>query len=252
MIKSIYLQRLRNAAFVQFFKHMISIALKFDIQALQISEEFAKLKESFAELTDVFKLPLGSVITKEMQELDRRRDNLVSGIQSVIMGLVHSPEAAISKEAAVLAAHLEVFGSRIQHQAYHDETAIINKIIADWKEQPALASALTALNLDSWKKALEIANNNFEESYLNRSEGNSTVSREKMAAKRLLATNAYYDFRDRLNAFEVITKGAPEYVSVIEFINEVVDDANLALSKRSGTTDEVPVTTEDNSVNEVK
>ena len=48
MIKSIYIQRLRNAGFVQFFKHLISIAAKFDIQALQISEEYAKLKESFA------------------------------------------------------------------------------------------------------------------------------------------------------------------------------------------------------------
>jgi hypothetical protein len=251
MIKRINIQRLRNAGFVQFFKHLISIAEKFDIQALQISEEFAKLKESFAELTEVFKLPLGSVITKEMREFDRQRDNLVTGIQSVIRGLVHSPEAEISKQAAVLAAHLEVFGSRIQDEAYHDETAIINKIIADWKEQPELAAALTSLNLDSWKKALETANNNFEESYLNRSEENSTVSREKMAAKRLQATDAYYEFRDRLNAFHLITKGAPAYASVIEFINEVVDDANTALSKRLGSTDEVTAT-EANDASEVK
>jgi hypothetical protein len=251
MINNINIREFRNADFSQFFKHIISIIEKNDPQALQVAAEFSDLQFRFAEVESLFKVASGSELTKEMEELDRQRDQVLYGIQYLVKGFNCSRDAAVKMHAAHLFAHLSNFGPRIQQQNYHAESAIIRNIIDDWNEQPLLSEAVTALNLDSWKHDLENLNNLFEERFLKRSEAISAESRENMMTKRVAAANAYYELCKLLNAFEVTSKGAPAYVRVIEFINEVVNVSNAILSKRSGTTDEVTAT-EANNASEVK
>lgn len=238
MIISIDISKLRNAEYFQFMQNVIQATAKNDPVAMKVEGPFNDLKNVAGELEDLFKLPAGSAITAEIENLDIQRDNALKGIQGIVRACIFSEDAVIKKHALVLDNHLAVYGSNIVAESYQSETAIISNIITDWNEKPELTAAMAALGLQQWQKNLDTANYNFNEKYMARAEEVGTDSTESYKAKRLEANSAYYALRDDINAHYTLTRGSEPYKKVVSLINGLAVFYNDVLNRRVGSTEE--------------
>ena len=243
---------LRNPEHIQLVDDVLNVIKKYNPAALKVTEQYEKLKLRFEAIESSYKLPVKNALTKELQELDDLRDDAFTGMMYLVKGNSYSDDAEISSHAETLLEHVARFGSNIQQMNYQSETTALRNIVNDWNTVPELSAAITALNLGLWKNRVATANNNFSNCFLQRAELNGNQQGERLKDIRKDINEAYYELRDLLNAHWLITNGAEPYNSVVSFINGLLEVYNESLSKRSGTTDEVPPAAEDNSVNEVK
>ena len=237
MINSIDLQRLRNGEYSQLLQDVLSITSKNDPATMQVEAQFNVLKAIATEIEILFKVPTGSAITANLEMYDLQRDNALTGILSLVRGYGYSDDDTVKKHADTLAVHLAIFGSDIASDSYQSETSSIRNIINDWDTKPALTTAITALNLQSWRTALENANNSFSQTYLLRAQEMGSDTTESLKAKRLQANDAYYALRDNINAYYTIKNGAEPYSTVVAFINGLLGNYNDLLARRTGGSD---------------
>lgn len=234
MINRIDLSKLRNAEYAQLMQDVLGITEKNYPEAMRVEDSFNALLQATEDMEGIFKLPSGSAITAELENLDLLRANTLRGIQSIVRGHAYSQDADIKNHAQMLDAHLGQFGSSITANSYQGETNSIRNIIADWNTQPGLTAAVKALGLEDWQKALEDANNSFSDKYFARAVELGTNYAESFKAKRLHANLAYYALREEINAFYTITRGSEPYKTVVETINGLLSFYNVVLARRAG------------------
>ncbi len=231
MINSIRLYILRNSEYSQFIVNVLSIVEHNGAAALNVQQQYDQLHSLSEQLEALFKIPTGSMISTELQELDLRRDKLISGIANVIDGHTNNPDAAISAHAKLLDDHLSLFGA-VARANYPTETISIRKIIADWDNTPQLATAILALGLTAWKNDLKNANDQFDHRYIARAEETGAAPTISFREKRLEVNEAYYDLRDLLNAYYKINKGADPFENTISSLNAMIEKYNVLLERR--------------------
>lgn len=234
MINSLDLKTLRNGEYSQLMQDVITLVLQNDPAAMGVQPQFDALVAVAGEIETLFKTPLGSAITAELENFDLLRDNAIKGILSIVRGNTYSEDPVIKNHATVLDNHLALFGKDIAGDSYQSETSSIRNITEDWNTKPELTAAITALGLDRWKTWLVAANNSFAEKYLARAVelGNDTT--ETLKAKRQQANEAYYKLRDNIDARYTITEGAEPYKTVVASLNGLITYYNELLARRGG------------------
>ncbi|UEG50082.1 DUF6261 family protein [Ferruginibacter lapsinanis] len=234
MINSIELYKLRNGEYSQFLQDVIEIVNKNDPADLQVQPQLTTLIAVALEIESLFKIPLGSALTQELENFDLLRDNALKGILAIVRGNMYSQDPVIKNHATILDTHLALFGKNIAEDSYQSETNSIRNIIADWNQKPELTAAITALDLQSWKASLETANNNFSDRYLARAIEVGTDTTENFEVKRVEANQAYYTLRDNINARYIINDGNDPYKKVVSSINGLITYYNDLLARRLG------------------
>lgn len=235
MINSIKLQSLRISEFIQLQRDTLAIVLTGDPDALMVRPLYAALLSKTDEIEGLFKLSQGSIITKEIQTLDDRRDRAINGVTLQIQALAYSADATVSNHAKVLETHLNLFGSGIAKDNYLSETTVLRNIINDWKTKPELLTAMTALQLTSWQTEMEQANNAFSEAYSKRNDELAAAPLEKLKTLRLEGNDAYYKLRNRLNSHMDINDGAEPWASTISKLNQNMSNYTTLLNRRGST-----------------
>ncbi|MGG9972764.1 DUF6261 family protein [Ferruginibacter sp. SUN002] len=244
MINAIDLQKLRNGEYSQFIQDVISITNQNNPAAMQVEPQLTALSAVAAEIEALFRTPIGSAITTELENLDLLRDNAIRGIISIVRGSTYSEDTVVKNHATVLDTHLALFGKDIAADSYQSETSSIRNIIDDWNTKPELTAAINALNLQSWKTNLETANNNFSDKYIARAVELGSDTTESIKLKRVQANEAYYKLRDNIDARYIITDGAEPYKTAVASINGLISYYNDLLARRvAGVTNETPVVT---------
>lgn len=222
MFHSIILKNLTNSEFIQFNKNIANLIQQKNPELLAIEALYNTYTGKIAEHEALFKIPTGSPITAEMEALDFRRDDAITGIIGMVSSHAHH-YLPIKKEAAVaLQNNLKLYSSNIQRENYQSETAIINNLINDWKNKPELTAAMTTLALNDWIDELDIANNLFDEKYVNRAQTYASAPIETQKSKRMEVMNAYYDVRKYLEAHSLLNP-SPLYESLISEANQIID-----------------------------
>jgi hypothetical protein len=173
-------------------------------------------------LEDLFKTPTGSPITAEMEELDFRRDEAVTGLSTVITGNIHHYLPEMKAAATALQNNLNLYGNGIQKENYQSETAIINNLINDWTTKPELQNAVDVLGIFDWSMQLKEINDLFDEKFMDRAQAYAAAPIETQRGKRLEVMNTYYDLRKHLDALALITPSAL-YDTLISEANQVID-----------------------------
>lgn len=232
MITSIDLIRLRNSEFLQFMTDVLGIVNLNNATKLQVKQQYTNLQTLNKAIDGLFVTDNSNPITEELQILDARRDNAINGITAVINGYTYHFNAATKAQATILNNHLALFGIGIARNNYQSETTILRNIIADWNTKPELKTAITSLDLTSWKTELEAANNAFATRYLSRTQQLGAASTDTIAGKRAEATTAYYALRDRLDAFFTIHEGAEPYTKTTNELNALINQYNIILTAR--------------------
>ena len=241
MIKGLNLAALRNGEFLQFCKDSAGIVLLNDPAALQVTNEYQAFTAATAVVSDLFKTDQSNPITEEVQALDLRRDNAITGIAFALQGFSLHFDATIAAAASLLNNNLAIYGPGIARDNYQSETATLNNIINDWKNKPNMAAAIAALGIQDWAAELEAANTDFNTKYLARTQSIATASPDTMKAKRLETANAYYTLRDNIDAYFTIKKGAAPFDKVTNELNALVDQYNSLLNGRAAAVVAPPV-----------
>jgi hypothetical protein len=180
----------------------------------------------------LFREARGSHITRELMDLDTRRDNAINGISTIIKGYTYCADTALKSHAISLQNHLAAFGTGIARENLNAQTAILRKLLTDWTEQEALSTALTALHLDNWKAELAEANTLFTERYMARLEEAATATPGNIKDLRTQTNEAWFALRDRLNAWFTLENGAEPYSRVANTINSMMENYRRVVKGR--------------------
>lgn len=231
MIQSIDLTKLRNGEYVQFISDILKIVTLNDPTLLQVNEKFDIMSTIKNELEALYKKSAENPITSEIEYLDKRRDNAVSGILGMINSYGFHYDEAISGQAKVVQNYLKLYTNNIAQENYNAETATINNMVSDFENKPELLAALTALHLMEWKDELKDANNKFNDRYIARTQDLATATPDNLKSKRLVANTAYYELRERIDAFAIINPSTL-YTKTINEINALITQYNTLLAGR--------------------
>jgi Family of unknown function (DUF6261) len=235
MIIAIDLKGLRNAEYVQFTNDISELVTQNNPQTLGVETQHQEFKGKITETENLFKIQQSSEVTEEIQGLDLRRDNAITGMSILVTGYLSHFDSIKSKAAHTLNENLKVYGAGIARENLQAETAIINSIIGDWEKKPVLEQALIALNITDWKEELKVANTLFNEKYIARTKEYGNANPDNMLKKREETNFAYYELRKHIDAHGIINNQPAPYVKVVNEINALIEQYNTLLNTRLAT-----------------
>jgi len=231
MINSIDIRNLRNANYLQFQKDFLAIISRNDPSALKVESKYDDLTAKTEELESLFKKALANPISKELLELDGRRDDAVNGIYYTALANSYHYDTATKQAADALLANINLYGSGIARLNYQAETATINNMITDWENKPELVDAINILKLKAWKDELSTVSTEFGSRYLDRTQDYGNATPETLKLKREETDAVYYALRDRINALHLLIETPPSpYSTVINQLNALIQQYNLLVS----------------------
>lgn len=231
MINAIELRKFRNAEFIQFNRNLITIIEKKNPKTLMIKPQFDIFSQKQTELEELFKSPTANPITAEMEELDLRRDEAITGISGLINSYSHHFIPEIKQAAIMIQNNLKLYNSGIARENYQSETAIISNLINDWRTKSELMDAVGVLSLYDWIEELNTANTLFDEKYLARNESYATEPSDNLKSKREEMMILFYNLRKCMEVFSITNKSAA-YENAINEVNQLINKYNALLQSR--------------------
>jgi hypothetical protein len=239
MINSIDLRGLRNGEFVQFFSDLDEIIGRNDASPLLKSDSYRLFQSGKERVDRLYKASQLKLASDDLANLDGQRDILFNGIRMTMEISVHHPQTELQKHAQLLLDHLDTYGKGVAKKNYPTETAILKRILDDWRAQPALMASLAALHLTPWQDKLEEINQRFHNLYVTRAQEAGVGRVDSMRDLRKATISAYYKLREFIHSLKVINEQEEVYGKVINEINGLISKYNQVLS-RSTTNGESP------------
>jgi len=230
------LPKLRNAEYLQYVKDFSGIIALNNPATLQIDAKLSTFNAKISELENLYKKALANEKTRELLQLDERRDNAVIGINYYLLSQSYHFENARKENAQLLLDSISLYGSSIARLNYQAETATINNLIRDWENKPELIDAVASFNLSEWVNEMKTANDLFNTKYLSRTQEYGDANPETIKSKREEVNAAYYALRDRIDALHLLVETPPSpYATVINQLNALTDQYNVLLVNRKDT-----------------
>ena len=169
-INSIALSRLSNAAHVAFMSNIKSEIYKLDLESSGIDEKlYNEFKEALKKEQDCVNRARASMFTQRMKEADEKRDNCLRRLHYRLRLVQCEPDQPLVTPFVIDIINQQILAQyplSICNARAQDETAKIRGLIYDLKAK--IGALLETLQLDKEIKALEDANDEFEDFYLER------------------------------------------------------------------------------------
>lgn len=233
MINAISLRLLRNAEFLQFLDFIIKTVENNDPATLKVDAELLVLKNLYEQLDALFKLPQDNLLSKDLLDLDHKRDRAVIGILQTVSANLNYFEQDKVDAAQLLDRNMRNYGVQIYSMNYQAESSTITSMIRDWEIEPTLKNAIILLGLSDWKEELKNKNNDFITLYSNRNQEYGAETTDRIKDKRLEANSAYYNLAQLINAHATIDNTSA-YQKVMGEINALIESYNTLLASRKG------------------
>ncbi len=240
MIQKIRIARLRNPELLQFIRHLLDIVLKLDPDKLKVGEQTNTLKNALTVTERAFKKETSSMLTDVLVELDEKRDKLLVGIGYCVDAFLHHYEDERRAAAVLLKDHLASFGRSIARENYMRESALINKLVSDWRTKPELKKAMMELDLSMWIKNLNDLNELFNVRYLERNRELGNISGEAFTEKKEELITAYEKLIARMNSYHDIMEGAEPFATAANDVNALNEKYQLLMARRKRNDSEEP------------
>lgn len=234
MIKGLNLRLLRNAELLQFIDYIIKAVEQNNPTALQLDAKLQALKNLYAQIDAIFKLPQDSLLTNDLQELDAKRDLAIRGISKLIDAYLNYFDPVYVDAAKLLERNLTMYGSQIYNMNYQAESTTITNLIEDWTTQSSLSDAVALLGLRDWKEDLDGNNRDFITRYSERNQEYSAETLDKIKTKRIEVYTAYYAVRDLITSYATIDSSVAGYQQLIREFNSYIDQYSTLLASRKG------------------
>ena len=205
-VEEINLVRLANAEFMNFMERFLSLlpleaegepesgemgAPKLSITAGQVTEA----KGYLAQMNDLTRIPQMKAETKPKEEVDRKRDSLISLLFSRVKTSRSVPIEAESKAAEQLYIVISPYRG-IGKLPYNQETEMIKGLLLDLRKLEN-SEAVRTLGLDAYVDELDNCNKQFEALVKTADMKNSELGfNEQMRDLRVAMTDLYHEMTD--------------------------------------------------------
>lgn len=204
-IKSFGITRLSLGATSDFHTHVNELVVSATPSALNIVELAGPYAEAVALVTSLVNRSTAFVATASMREAEKKRDNLVGVISSLVKAHLTNPIADKNAAAVLLDALLAPYFGIGRHEQ-SKETAEIKGMIGVLKGADA-AAAVEKLEMKDEVEALEAANGDFEQAFLEKAaEASVRQAQSNVITKDAVAAvnELYQQIVQTVNAYAIV------------------------------------------------
>lgn len=240
-VEEINLVRLANAEFMNFMERFLSLlpleaegepesgemgAPKLSITAEQVTEA----KGYLAQMNDLTRIPQMKAETKPKEEVDRKRDSLISLLFSRVKTSRSVPIEAESKAAEQLYIVISPYRG-IGKLPYNQETEMIKGLLLDLRKLEN-SEAVRTLGLDAYVDELDNCNKQFEALVKTADMKNSELGfNEQMRDLRVAMTDLYREMTDYAFATNLLNE-TEESLYFMSGLNALIRDVESIYKQR--------------------
>jgi hypothetical protein len=229
-ITSIHAIHLRNNEHFMFHTEFRELVAKHGAEALKIRSQFETYLALFDRVAKGNKKIKKSALTAEMQEADRARDIVWSGIVKMNSVALKHYNPDIKKAAQRLKIIFDTYGSN-PRMPLIEQTLAINNTLHEL--QGKHKADVISIGIEKWVSELQARNNDFIKLMKDRFDETASQSDVVLREARALLDDAYRTIIKRINAL-VVVEGVEQYEQFIRSLNTVIDEYASAIARRSG------------------
>ena len=231
-IKKVHLVSLRNAEHLQFQTEFKTEVEKKTPTALGIDTQFANYLLKYKEEDEALVYIRKSSQTDLLNEADSYRDRIFRGLCDTDRAALNHFKPEKAEAARKVNIVFDTYGN-ITVEAYDEETAKINSLIKELRDNHANDLDLLALN--EWVDELENANNKFVDIKNERYTEESSKTSLRMKKVRTEIDAQYKEIVNRINA-QILLNGDTNYIDFVTALNQRIENVKLVLAKRNAST----------------
>lgn len=228
-----YLNRYRNAAYLQYMKDVVKLVNKEDVNTLLLKQPRDRLFALIEEMDNAYSQAKGSALTKKMKVYNEYRDKAFIGIKRVVSGYSYHYDREISSSGQEILRIMQIYGSQVIRKSYQEKSVIINSFLDELINNSKLSEAVAVLKLEGWIENLRKVNNNFIQKYLKRVE-ESAANNNSVSVTDLRAgvSKVYRKLLNHLEAHNTLSANKA-YKKIITEINELTSQYNSVVNARA-------------------
>lgn len=233
MIKTSYLIKFRISELLQFINDVLGICQKHDLEKLMIAPKVEALKADTEVLDAAFKVSPGSSISEQIEKLDERRDDCLTGIKTCAEGFSYHYDPDMVQAAGYILDSFKTYGKNIARLNYPSETSTISSLTRDWESNPKYNAALIKLNLLVWARELRTINTEFNTVYLSRVSEAAEETNVVATKYKYTVMGSYQGLVNRIDARAELDEEG-QYLLLINELNTLIDKYNAIIRNRGG------------------
>lgn len=134
-------------------------------EALKIKDEFDALVALIPKLLLSLNKEKASKETKELLDLDKERDNAITGLAKYVDGLTFRKDTQIKAAAELVDELIKSYGPQISRQSYPIETSTLTKLYKKLTTEENYVAAVATLQLQPWLEEINTPNQLFEKKF---------------------------------------------------------------------------------------
>ena len=226
MIDNTNLTRVRMLNFYQIMDNVITYLNQEDLETLKLKDPVKVFTDKFNDFDKLIQPMRSSGLSKDLYELDDRRDRAMGRLSTHLRLFSDYPEADKAKAAKELLQIYRKYGSLPQNKPNREETALIKNLLQDL--DPAdIKAKLTLIGADKWVGVLKEANEAFSAMYGRQVKHESSLDPGAVKEKRAAVYDEFKKLTNVINALATLG-GEAAYKSIIDMINTEMKKAILA------------------------
>lgn len=231
MIKRINYYRLNNHELFSLIKSLLSIFTGHDTAALGLKVWFDKLNQALKNLEDSINFKVGSSLTIKVVEADDLRDRCFKAFKIYLEACSLRNNEEWATAADYLLRIVAKYGLYLNNESYSKESALLDNLILELKNDSEAVSAITLVLADIWFQELIASQEAFISVWQLRREAQAL----KGSSKGELARKEIHEHSINLSRYIELmySSGQQEpYLSIINNMNEEILKANAIAKSR--------------------
>ena len=230
-LKDLKKDRLQNMEHFQFASHVAALCDEANIELVNAVLE--PLKQAIEQEDKALNLPRQEEGTKELEQLDRTRDQAYRALQLLTELHLQDDDSATQTAAQRISEVLSRYPKVIQSE-YDKESGMIKNLLTDLKA-PAMAAHLTKVAAAPYLDRLEKANKAFDQRYRSRLAAAIPTGTYDIKALRAATDKALQAITRRLDSLDDLQPTLAKLPELIAHYNALVDKRRATLAHRAGT-----------------
>lgn len=233
-IESVGLFKLRNLAHYQLMADFDSLITKTTTTQLGITTLYPAFRSALTAEETALRSEQGSLRTKDIEEQDTRRDNILQALGLRIQSCMVSPLAEENTAAQPIKATIDRYGD-LKNRTYNEETAGITQLVAEL-QQASLSANCDKAGIAQLVAELKISNTEFSRLMDERNAELASRTAGDVRAIRKTIDPVYHQIADHINAQITLNLAKPATISFVSQWNEKLRYYRKTLNQQAGHT----------------
>lgn len=230
-IESFSLHNLRNTEHFQFMSDVNQLITTATPLELGIDNLYLSFNASLTAEDATMRVELGSLKSKNIEELDNQRDKTWNAILMRVKATLLSPFDREAESARIVERIMNLYGDP-RSKSYNEESSAITNLVADL-QKPENTEHLGNTGIMQWVPELRTENQQFQAVFNERNAEFAGRESGDVRAIRLQIDPIYEKIVDRINASVVMEIATPVAESFISQLNEKIKYYKTTLVARS-------------------